>query len=351
MDKNIVMENEPIKLSGNSKIRVRGRHTEFDGCLAFDWVGSGFAFNFSGTGFILSLGKFESDSVAYVKVIIDGSRRQRFAVVNGSEKLIIEGLSHKRHRVEVLKVTESIAKLCFDEIVLLGNGAQLQNPPYNNPKKLEFIGDSITCGYGVIGPATQPSYHTYQQDNTYSYAFLTAEKLGAEGRYISVSGKGIFCNCECNRDDVKAVEYYEYQSRTGGICNDGWEPDVLVINIGTNDGAGNAPKEDFAVAAREMLEKARARYENAHIIWLYGMMNNGYAEIIRETVRKFNEEDKKIHFLLVEPITAESMEVGANGHPNVRANVRVSKILAKKIRSLTGWSDAKSTEEDLACSH
>lgn len=345
MDKNIVSENQPIKLAGNPQIRIRGRHTENDGCISFDWVGSGFAFNFSGTGFILSLGSYAGDVISYVKVIIDGCRRQRFAVASGQEKIIIEGLSDTRHRVEVLKVTESISKLSFDNIVLLGNGAELKNPPFNNPRKIEFIGDSITCGYGVIGPVTEPSYHTYQQDNTYSYAYLTAENLGAEGRYLSVSGKGIFCNCEGNREDVKALEYFEYQTREGGICNDGWEPAVLVINIGTNDGFAGAAKEDFEVAAKEMLSKARGRYANAHIIWLYGMMNTVYSEVIRNTVKEMNKTDGKLHFMLVDPITLEANEVGANGHPNVRANVRVSKLLTKKVRSLTGWKKSEKTEE------
>ncbi len=245
------------------------------------------------------------------------------------------------HEIKVLKVTESIEKLGFDEIALLGNDACLENPPADNPRKLEFIGDSITCGYGVIGPVFQPSYHTYQQDNTCSYAYLTSERLGAEGRYISVSGKGIYCNCEGSLEDVKAVQYYEYLTREGGVCNDGYEPEVLVINIGTNDGFAGAKKENFEIAAKEMLTKARARYKNAHIIWLYGMMNNCYKDIIRKTINQMNKTDGKLYFLYVDAATLENDEIGANGHPSVKASIRVSSILARKIRSITGWKGTK----------
>lgn len=345
MDKNILCENQPIKLIDNEYIRIRGRHTTVDGCLAFDWTNSGFAFAFTGTGFMLSLGEYKDDSVAYVKIVIDGNRRQRFAVVNGSEKLIIEGLSHKRHRVEIIKVTESNNPLLFDSLILFGSEATLNNPPFNSPRRIEFIGDSITAGYGVLANHTECAYNTYQQDGTYSYAYLTAEKCCADARYICVSGKGIVCNCEGNYGDVKTGEYYNRLTRLGGECNDGWEPQVVVINIGTNDCGGNAKDEEFILAAKELLAKVRARYNNAEIIWVYGVMNQRFAEILRNVIREVSETDKKVHFLFADSIEGNTAEIGAAGHPNVRASMRVSNLLYKKIRSVTGWKTAVAEDE------
>lgn len=338
MDRNILIPNDAIKLAGNPSIRIKGRHTEKDGCLAFDWTNSGFSFVFNGTGFILSLGKYEADIPAYVKIIVDGNRRQRFAVVNGSEKLIIEGLSDRRHRVDVLKVTEGDAPLLFDEITLLGANASFRKPPLNSPRRIEFIGDSITAGYGVLGSSKDPSYQTFQQDGTYSYAYLTAEKFNADGRFICNSGKGIVCNCEGNYEDVKAGEYYNRLTRTGGECNDGWMADVVVLNIGTNDCGGPAPDDLFAQAVKDLVAKIRARYPEAQIIWMYGMMTQPYAELLRNTIREISVTDKKVHFLFVDTMFGNEEETGANGHPNVKASMRASALLAKKIISVTGWS-------------
>ncbi len=346
MDKNVVCPNEPIKLAGNDSIRIKGRHTVVDGCLAFDWTNSGFSFAFNGTGFILSLGAYSADIPAYVKIVIDGNRRQRFAVVNGSEKLIIEGLTDKRHRVDVLKVTEGDAKLLFDDITLLGNGAAFRNPPFNSPRKIEFIGDSITAGYGVLGTANDPTYQTFQQDGTYSYAYLTAEKCGADARFICNSGKGIVCNCEGNREDVKAGQYYNYLTRQGGICEDDWKADVVVINIGTNDCGGPAPDDEFVAAAKDLVSKVRARYPEAKIIWMYGMMSQLYAETLRNTIRDISKEDENVHFLFVDTIFGNESETGANGHPNVRASMRASELLYKKIRSVTGWKGSVSIPDE-----
>ncbi len=346
MDKNVLVENNEITLLGNDSIRIKGRHSESEGCLAFDWTNSGIVFCFSGTGFILSFGKYTADIPAYVKVIIDGKHRQRFAITNGGERVIIEGLTDKRHKVEVLKVTEGEAKLLFKGLTLLGNDAALRNPPFNSPRKIEFIGDSITAGYGVLGRITDPSYETYQQDGTYSYAYLTAQKCDADARFICASGKGIVCNCDGNREDVKAGQYYNYLTRLGGECNDGWEADVVVLNIGTNDCGGPAPNEEFALAAKDLVAKVRARYKNAHIIWMYGMMSQLYAEVLRETIREISETDKQVYFLYVDTIFGNDDENGANGHPNVRASMRASNLLYKKIRSVTGWRNAVSPAEE-----
>ena len=330
--------NEPIKLAGNDKISIKGRHTEIDGCLAFDWTNSGFAFNFNGTGFILSLGSYIADAPAYVRITVDGKQKQRFAVVNGSEKLIIEGLSDSRHRVEVLKITEGESKLRFDTVTLLGNGASLRKPPLASPRRIEFIGDSITCGYGVLGLHTDPTYLTYQQDGTRGYAYMTAEKFGADARFIAISGKGIVCNCNGDREDVKAGQYCSYQSRTGGECNDGWVADVVVINIGTNDCGGPAPDDEFVLAAKALIAKVRSRYPEAQIVWMYGMMSQLYKDTLRKTVREVAKTDNKVHFLFVDTVFGNESETGANGHPNVRAGVRASAALYKKIRSVTGWN-------------
>ena len=77
MEKKPFYLNTPIKLAESEMIRVRGRHSVIDGCLAFDWTNSGFSFVFVGTGFIISLGSYVGDSPAYVRITVDGNKSQR----------------------------------------------------------------------------------------------------------------------------------------------------------------------------------------------------------------------------------------------------------------------------------
>ena len=345
MEKFTCVENDAVSLAGNRMIKTLGRHTEEGGKLLFDWSGSGIAFNFHGAGFILSLGEYKADTPAYIKITVDGGAyRQRFAVCDGREKIIVEGLPEKRHRAEIIKITEGAPKLAFEKLSLLGAGAALQLPPRGKRRKLEFIGDSLTAGYGVLGRRSDPSYATYQQDVTESYAGLTVRATGAEGRYICISGKGIVCNCEGNREDVKAGEYYERLTYGGGICEDGWTPDAVIINIGTNDCGGPAGKEEFAAAAENLIRGIRARYKNAQIIWMYGMMNDYYSETLSDLLRRLAAEDGKVHFLHVAGIT--EAETGANGHPNVCGQARAAALLTKKLASVLGWRGTEAAAEE-----
>ena len=89
----------------NEKIRILGRHTELDGCVALDWSNSGITFRFEGTGIWLGFGEYKAPIPAYVKLIVDGDER-RASVVNGSEKVMVDSLDEGEHTATLLKITE-----------------------------------------------------------------------------------------------------------------------------------------------------------------------------------------------------------------------------------------------------
>jgi len=321
---------------GEKHFRTHGRYTIKHGCYAFDWSNSGISFNFTGTGFILSFGEFQFNEPSYIKVFIDG-REQRFAVTSGKEKIIYENLPEKRHRVQIIRITESEHPLLFKDILLFGKEQKFLLPPFDKPKKIEFIGDSITCGYGVIANPTETKYKTYQQDSTMTYAFFTAKELDADAHYICISGKGIVCNCNGEKD-LEIPIFFEYASR----CKEQWDyakwvPNVVVINAGTNDVGGAISDRSFAFASINFIRQIHSKYPDAQIIWVYGMLNDKYATAIKNAIKEVNKDDEKVHFLYAESINKFSGETGANGHPNTKANMRVAKLLTKKIKSVTGW--------------
>ena len=278
---------------------------------------------------------------ARIAIELDG-RRAVDAQLNVPEKVFTLEAGEGEHTVRIVKLSETAMSTCIINTI----EAENIRPTTNKSCLVEFIGDSITCGYGVLGLHTDSTYRTYQQDVTRSYAGITAERFGADARFIAISGKGIVCNCNGDRTDIKTGEYYNRQSRTGGICNDGWVADVVVINIGTNDCGGPAPNDEFEQAARDLVAKVRDRYPEAHIIWLYGMMSQLYSEVLRDTLRDISKKDEKVHFMFADTMYGNEPETGANGHPNVRCSVRVSNMLYKKIRSLTGWRNKVTLPEE-----
>lgn len=341
--KNYNPERQIVKCSedGGKYLYPLGRTVVKDDCLCAAWCNSGFAFNFIGTGFIISLGSIAQTEI-YVKIIVDNTV-YKFAVINGAEKLMVENLKEKRHRVRVLRVTEGTVSLRFDLVTVVGNEPRFMSPEIRTKRRIEFLGDSLTCGYGTLAPGTVSVYNTFEEDSTQAYAYLTAEALKAEARTICLSGKGMVCNCNGNREDYRACNFFKTDDFEGADHDfNAWQPDVLVVNIGTNDSWGGAKEDEFISESRKFAEFARSVYPKAQILWVGGIYAPYYGDALKEMIRSLGGKDAGYHIMMLDSFCNNKDEVGGGGHPNVKAHIRFSKAVAKKICSVTGW---KCTEE------
>ena len=319
-----------LSLGDTSRILVHGRSPAEDGALLLGWPTSGFTARFYASDACVCLLPFRADSPAYLKVIADG-REFKFAVSTGKEKLLLENLGDGLHELTVLLVTEVAAPLKLDSLRIFGEGARFAAPPAERDIRIEFAGDSITCGYGVLGEPTVPGFNTHEEDSTRAYAYMTAEKLGASGRYIAISGKGIVCNCNGEKE-LEIPYFYTLAYRNGPEWDFSlWVPDAVVINAGTNDVCGRAPVDEFKKKAGDFLRFIRGVYPQALIIWAYGMMNTAFSGALKEVIDGMGDDG--MIFVPLEPISRENGDVGANGHPNVKASERVSEALASVIRN------------------
>ncbi|MEG2118703.1 MAG: GDSL-type esterase/lipase family protein [Clostridia bacterium] len=315
--------------------KLHGRYdiTQF-GELLLNWSNNGFEFNFFGDGFILNFGEFSSDTPAYLRVFVDG-KSQRFSLARGDEKIVFDSLPNEKHNVKVLRVTEDETLITVQSITLRGKAPVMLDKPCDKQLKLEFFGDSITCGYGVMGNKTSPGYVTYEQDSTFAYAYMTSEILNADANYESISGKGLVSNCMGDRTDIKISEFYAYKTRR----RDKWDfsiytPDAVIINAGTNDAWGGITRDEFYNAAVLFLKNIRAAYSTAKILWAYGIMDESIIDAVERAVNDFNRSDGKTFFVYIPSMGRFQDEVGGGGHPNTVTSERASKILAEKLKQI-----------------
>ena len=305
--------------------------------LVLPWNDSGFSFHFYGTGFVLHFGAYPCPEVPYVRVWVDGRPSQRFAVTNGSEKILIDGLCEGAHTAKILRVTEGMDPIIVKNVAITGLEPKLLNKPAERPLRLAFIGDSITCGYGVVGASTTAGYLTDEQDSSRSYAYLTAELLDAEIQLSGASGKGIVANCNGDRADMTLRQAFAYKDRQGGEWDhSAWIPDLTVINAGTNDAWGGVSDEEFTETAQLLMQEVRAAFPGKPIIWCYGVMDQTKMGAVEAAVNAFNNTYGNAYYLPVDTMYGKPEEVGGGGHPNTVTSDRVSKILAAKIKEVLG---------------
>ena len=148
-------------------------------------------------------------------------------------------------------------------------------------RKIEFIGNSITCGYGVEASSEAEAYTAETANFYYSYAALTARSLNAQALVVARSGIGVYRNYDGpkNGNDVNMNTEYPYTLLYNH--NIEWDfsqytPDVVCINLGTNDlSTKNYDIKLYRNAYLKFIQRVRGLNPKAKIVLLTGSMLNG----------------------------------------------------------------------------
>jgi len=154
-----------------------------------------------------------------------------------------------------------------DNVTVVGfatDGFLARPPPA--PRKLEFIGDSITAGYGAeLAAPCQPSVLT--NNHALTWAHLLCQDFGAECFVEAYSGIGVvFSYPDPASPPLTMPERYHdtlasnHQKGEGGhpwvVDVDAFRPDGFLVNLGTNDFCcGGAKNASFVQAYEDMYVK------------------------------------------------------------------------------------------------
>lgn len=305
-----------------------GRMGEVEGGVFCDFTASGIEFSGKMVGDVAVT--LSCDRETYFTVFIDGDRvEERFCATAETTSLVIASFEEEgEHHIRFLKQTEPQWSLCvLKEVKIKG---KLSDAPANRDYLIEFIGDSITCGYGNLGNPSTPNAGTAPwEDGTQAYAFLTAEALDADATVIGCSGIGIDKGWTLfsEKDFYPKASYYRDANTT--YYDNSRVPDIVVINLGTNDQRRGSTEEAFKAGVRKLIEDVRDFYgKDVTIIWVYNMMGNGCFDWTRTVLEDMGGKAAGIYSI---GLIQENQ--GGNGHPSLEAQIVASEQLAKFIQN------------------
>ncbi len=310
----------------------RTRYGE-EGEARLSWSASGLTFKFIGVAIAFSSMPYSGEPVT-MKLEVDGVSH-KFLVRSEKDIIFADGLEDCEHIVKLYKVSETDHVICFDKVTIVGKEIGIVPYKPDHKFKMEVIGDSITCGYGMYG-GTPGVFETYEEDATGSYAFRAAEALGAEVRLLSYSGKGVVKSCgglETNRFFEIFTRQDRYPGSPAFEFGD-WTPDVVVVNGGTNDWSGGVTEEEFAVGIRHLYSVIRGVYPDAKLIFFYGAMRKNYDEVYKKLVEEVKEKDKNVFYRLTDYCAPDTYDWGVGGHPSYVAHIRMAKELEEEIKAV-----------------
>jgi lysophospholipase L1-like esterase len=171
--------------------------------------------------------------------------------------------------VEVVRRTESWMGTASFNGILLPVGSELLSPPAFPERKMLFIGDSLTCGeYNERFPPENDS--TPRSTNAArSYAMLLARWLNAQAHLVSYGGRGITRDWS-GKTDVNTVPVFFKRAlpdqKDSVWDHSRYQPDVVVINDGTDYDGGPLDAVKFTDAYTALVAEVRAAYPGASIV-------------------------------------------------------------------------------------
>jgi lysophospholipase L1-like esterase len=311
----------------------------------FAWPASAIVTTFEGTGIDA---KIKDSGTNFFAVVIDGGPATTLSTSGAREDYsLAAGLAPGRHTLVLTKRTESTV----GTVQLLGfapQGGTLVATPDPFTRRIEYVGDSITCGYGNLGANAMCPFTPSTEDETIAYGALAGRALGAEVRAIAYSGIGMYRNYEGSTVDQMPVLFERTLAKEPAPWSfETPEPDVVVINLGTNDFAKSDPGEPFARAYASFLRQVRAHYANAHLICALSPMlfdlppdhmgRTTAASVLRKAVSdRLAAGDKRISYFEFDP-PRPSEGFGCDFHPSAATHRTMATALVEEIRARTGW--------------
>ena len=327
----------------NPLVFVEGRTVKGVNSLKFCYPGTRFSIKFSGTDVSVLLKR----EAGYYVFSVDGGAYKKFSTYGtGSGKfLLAKGLPFGEHTVSVMLVSEGL--FCNPEFYgfELNSGAKLLKYEIKKRVKIEFIGNSITCGYGNEASGREVPFSDSTSNFAKSFAGKTIENLNAVSMVVARSGIGIYKNFA---DKKSGSEYPMPKVYENALINDTltawdfslWKPDIVVLGLGTNDlSENNYDLEKFALSYVAFVKRIREHYPNAKIILLNSpMLHYQQSQDLMNTVANTKTamavlQDFKIYRFDFQELSDDPADYGSDWHPSAKKSAEMAKYFSYFIQT------------------
>ncbi|MGW2652838.1 SGNH/GDSL hydrolase family protein [Streptomyces sp. NPDC001478] len=323
------------------QVHTAGRVKAGGETVQFSWPGVYFEGRFRGTG----VGVVLDCAAADYDVQIDGTTVATL-ITPGDTTHWIDGLRDGEHTVRVVKRNETPGDIStFGGFVAAPGGAVLSKPPPRD-RQIEFIGDSLTVGYGnVSGTRVCDPEQLKRTTNTdVSHGALAARRLDADYQINGLSGLGMVRNVAGICPDLTYRTHYDRAllSVEGDVWRNpgSWRPQIVVVNLGSNDFTDLTPDEPwtpdslaaaYRAAYGEFLGTLRTRYGPGTALVAVGFDRN--AEHVRQVVDACNDAgDSGVHYWFLD--TSGLDFLGCDGHASARDDRLIADRLVPFLSSL-----------------
>jgi len=337
--------------ANHSRLNYTGRIGKSDSCAAFYWSGRQVSLVVKNVDtFKVLISDTRDNNFFYVIIDGDSSTAKKIKISSKKRCYTLATFEDKlEHEIQLFKITNTddhITRLYGFE---LNKNATLLKAAKKPKRSIEFFGNSITCGHGVVVPADSADSGAPEYFNNYrTYGAITARYFNANYHSTAKSGIGMTVSWfpqimseiynRLNPDD--SLSRWNFRQFIPDIVvvnllqNDSWlvntpEHNEFKIRFGTVKPTDEYIINDYA----SFIHSVRSKYPCTKIICSLGNMDatkNGskFMEIIEQAVASLGDKRVVTHFFVYK---------NSSGHPKILEQEAMAKSLIKFIEKKLIW--------------
>jgi lysophospholipase L1-like esterase len=326
----------------------------------FSYPGTSVKLKFTGDAFDMlmqDMAEGGDEHSNYLNVIIDNGK-PLVIKLNNKQRIyfLARSLDLREHTIEIIKRTESSVGPVMLHGFRLRRGHRLMPLTDIPERKIEFIGNSLTTGYGnevtiEAPPKGNPDtgFHSVNENNYTAWGAVACRALKAQYVCTAYSGRGLYRNNNGSTTGTLPLVYdYISPDKADVLWNhQKFTPDVIVVDLGANDFAKGVPDSTtFCSTYISFLEKLRSIHPQAKIICVAGNSTTDawpagekrwtrMKNYVNSVVKKSNEKgDTSVHYFELTPQTAP---YGEDWHPTNATHKKMADAIVPFIKSITSW--------------
>jgi len=328
-------------------VNVGGRTIrEAGGAAAFGWPSVYFESRFRGSAVRV---RFEAPNDR-MRLLVDGEEMLVFRRP-GAVDLTLGRLSAGEHVVRLEKLTETQSGGGrFLGFYPAAGGVALPAP--RRARQIEFIGDSYTVGYGDTSPSRvcTPAELNERTDSQQAFGPVLARRYDADYRVHAVSGIGVVRNYAGAAPGLNLPLLYGHlkpdAAAPAAAPDPGWRPQVIVVNLGTNDfstpvkasepwGGAEGLKRAYRERYVAFLTRLKAAQPQARIVLMGSDLF--YSEVVQVAAAANATDAGRVATLKFAGLAYS----GCDSHPSTADDQRLADQLQQVIDALGVWPAAR----------
>lgn len=303
--------------------------------------GASVQFSFEGTSIYA-----EIEGESYWVIEIDGHEHSSILTGVKQKYALAENLPTGKHQVTLSKKSETPTT----EITLFSlstNKEGVFTKPRRRPnRRIEFIGDSFTVGYGNEAKNAMDGDVFEKTNATKSFAYLLGKSLLADIQINAFSGRGLVQNYANHTPEWSALKLYEYT--IPGIAEkqpnaplwdyNSWHPHVIVIFLGINDYQGDFSHTKPAVfdsVYSAFLDQLRSKHPGVKFLLLSTKVWPG--DDLTPRIEAIVQAQKRKGFKDIECHLMTSENTALDGHPSEYSHQNMANQIRPIIARLGKW--------------